>query len=82
MSPAVLPYEVEVSWRADTLTGRGGLPLVVETLRALGLERVIEAEVRVRQRASGYTEAAKVEALVLLIYPQLRKFEPYWIREN
>jgi hypothetical protein len=40
---------------------------VVETLRALGLERVIEAEVQVRQRARGYTEVAKVEALVLLL---------------
>lgn len=63
----LLPYVVEVGGRADTLTGRAGLPLVVETLRALGLERVIEAEVRVRQRASGYPEAAKVEALVLLL---------------
>jgi hypothetical protein len=63
----LLPYVVEVGGRADTLTGRAGLPLVVETLRALGLERVIEAEVRVRQRASGYPEVAKVEALVLLL---------------
>lgn len=67
MSQALLPYEVEVGARADTLTGRGGLPLVVETLRALGLEGVIEAEVQVRQRASGYTDVAKVEALVLLL---------------
>ena len=67
MSHGLLPYEVDVGLRADTLPGRAGLPLVVETLRALGLERVIEAEVRVRQRASGYTEAEKVEALVLLL---------------
>lgn len=52
MSPGLLlPYVVEVGGRADTRTGRAGLPPVVETLRALGLERVIEAEVRVRQRA-------------------------------
>ena len=67
MSCGLLPYVVEVGARADTLTGRAGLPLVVETLRALGLERVIEAEVRVRQRASGYTEVEKLEALVLLL---------------
>ena len=53
--------------RADTLTGRAGLPLVVETLRALGLGPVIEGEVQVRQRASGYTEAEKIEALVVLL---------------
>ncbi len=67
MNPGLLPYVVEVGARADTLTGRAGLPLVVETMRALGLERVIEAEVRVRQRASGYTEGEKLEALVLLL---------------
>jgi hypothetical protein len=67
MKEGLLPYEVEVGARADTLTGRAGLPLVVEMLRALGLERVIEAEVRVRQRASGYLEVAKLEALVLLL---------------
>ncbi len=35
MSHGWLPYEVDVGLRADTLTGRAGLPLVVETLRAL-----------------------------------------------
>jgi hypothetical protein len=67
MSPGLLPYTVRVERRPDTLTARAGLPLVVETLRALGLEAVISAAVRVRQRASGYSETAKVEALVLLL---------------
>lgn len=67
MSQALLPYTVEVGVRADTLTGRAGLPLVVETMRALGLEQVITDQVQVRERASGYPEAAKVEALVLLL---------------
>jgi hypothetical protein len=63
----LLPYVVEVGARAATLTGRAGLPLVVETLRALGLEPVMEAAVQVRERGSGYTEVAKIEALVLLL---------------
>ena len=67
MSPGLLPYVVEVVVARGQVTARAGLPLVVETLRGLGLERVIEAEVRVRQRASGYTEVEKVEALVLLL---------------
>jgi hypothetical protein len=58
---------VRVERRPDTLTARAGLPLVVETLRALGLEAVIGEAVRVRQRASGYSETEKVEALVLLL---------------
>ena len=38
MSQGLLPYEVGVGGGADTLTGRAGLPLVVETLRALEAE--------------------------------------------
>ena len=67
MSQGLLPYLVEVGTRADTVTGRAGLPVVVETLRALGLESVIETAVQVRERASGYTEVEKIEALVLLL---------------
>jgi len=67
MSQGLLPYTVEAVPAADTLTARAGLPLVVETLRALGLDRVIAEAVQVRERQSGYTETEKVEALVLLL---------------
>jgi hypothetical protein len=67
MSQGILPYAVEAGPAADTLTARAGLPLVVELLRALGLDQVIAAQVRVRERQSGYTETEKVEALVLLL---------------
>jgi hypothetical protein len=67
MTQGVLPYGVEVVDRADTVTGRAGLPLVIETLRALGLHAVIADQVQVRERASGYTETEKVEALILLL---------------
>lgn len=67
MRQGVLPYTVEVVPEADTLTARAGLPLVLETLRALGVAEVIHEAVSVRQRASGYTETEKVEALVLLL---------------
>jgi hypothetical protein len=67
MSQGLLPYTVEVVAGADSVTGRAGLPLVLETLRALGLEPVIRAQVRVRERQSGYTEVEKIEALVLLL---------------
>jgi Transposase DDE domain group 1 len=67
MSQALLPYAVEVVEGADTVTGRAGLPLVLETLRALGLDQVIAEQVQVRERQSGYTEAEKLEALILLL---------------
>jgi hypothetical protein len=67
MSQGLLPYQVEVVERADTVTGRAGLPLVLETMRALGLDRAIAQHVQVRERQSGYTETEKIEALVLLL---------------
>jgi hypothetical protein len=67
MSRGVLPYRVEVIADAAAVTGRAGLPLVLETMRALGLPQVIREHVRIRARQSGYTEVEKLEALVLLL---------------
>jgi hypothetical protein len=67
MSQGLLPYTVAVVDRADTVTGRAGLPLVLETLRALGLDRAIAQHVPLRERQSGYPEPEKIEALVLLL---------------
>jgi hypothetical protein len=58
---------VEVVPDAAGLTSRAGLPLVLETMRALGLPRVIREHVHIRARQSGYTEGEKIEALVLLL---------------
>jgi len=67
MSQGLLPYVVEVVADGAAVTGRAGLPLVLETLRALGLDQAIAQHVRVRARQSGYTETEKIEALVLLL---------------
>jgi len=66
MSQGLLPYTVEVVAEGDGVTGRAGLPLVLETMHALGLDQAIAQHVHVRERQSGYTEAEKIEALVLL----------------
>ena len=58
---------VEVMKRADGSTAWGGLPLVVETMRALGMGEEIGRQVRVRERDSGYSEARKIEAVVMLL---------------
>jgi hypothetical protein len=67
MSQGLLPYTIETGPNLDRLTSRAGLPLVVETMRALGLPRAIRTHVQVRERQSGYTETEKLEALVLLL---------------
>ena len=58
---------MEVVEAADTVTARGGLPLAVEAMRALGVSRAIKQQVRIRQRARGRDEVAMLEALVMLL---------------
>ena len=63
----ILPFVLEVDERPDAVTGRAGLPLVVETMRALKLDEVISQELRLRGRNNGYSETEKIEALALLM---------------
>ena len=67
MSQGILPFTVAVSKASEMVTGRAGLPLVLETMRALGLDRKIQQAVKVRERQSGYSEVKKLESLVLLM---------------
>ena len=67
MNQGLLPYTVETIPDLAGLTSRAGLPLVLETLRALGLDQAIAQHVHVRERQSGDTETEKIEALVLLL---------------
>jgi hypothetical protein len=67
MMQGILPFVLEVDHCPDAVTGRAGLPLVVETMRALKLDEVISQELRLRGRHSGYSETEKIEALALLM---------------
>jgi hypothetical protein len=67
MSQGLLPYTVETVPDLAGLTSRAGLSLVLETMRALGLPRVIREHVHSRARQSGYTETETLEALVVLL---------------
>jgi hypothetical protein len=63
----ILPYVVEIIRRSEGITAWAGLPLVLETMRALGLEQVIREHVHVRERERGYSETKKIEALIMLM---------------
>jgi len=63
----MLPYTIEVTHDEDAVTAYAGLPMVVETMRKLGVSRQLEAELGIRQRNNGATDADKGEALVLLM---------------
>ncbi len=53
--------------KRDDITARAGLPLVVETMRALGLEQVAAQELAQPKRQRGFAPEQKLEAIVTLI---------------
>lgn len=62
----VLPFRIEATDDED-VTARAGLPLVVETMRALGLTEKLNEELGIRKRNQGASDGEKSEALVLLM---------------
>ena len=62
----ILPFAMKPG-TTDKVTAHAGLPLVVEALRALRLDEVIRQKLRVSKRRRGYSELAKIEALVTLL---------------
>ena len=63
----LLPYTIEIVEDADTVTAHAGLPLVLETMRKLGVSANLDAELGLRQRNNGATDSAKSESIVLLM---------------
>lgn len=62
----ILPHVLEVAQR-DDVTARAGLPLVVETMRALGLDEVAREQLPKPERDRGFPAEQKLESLVTLI---------------
>jgi hypothetical protein len=62
----LLPFRFAVAPRPMDLTARAGLPLVAETLLALGVDDLVRTGLRLRVRARGYTEFDKLQAIVLI----------------
>jgi len=67
-SPTESPllFEVDPEPLPETLTARGGMPLVVQTFRSLGLPESVREQARVKERERGYDEATFVESFVIL----------------
>ena len=67
-SPTESPllFEVDSKPIEETLTAFGGIPLVVQAFRSLGLPKSISERVHVKERDRGYDEATFVESFVIL----------------
>ncbi len=63
----MLPYRIEVADDEAAVTAYAGLPLVLETMRTLGVSEQLDVQLGIRQRNCGATGAQKAEALVLLL---------------
>src|SRR3990172_7151781 len=62
----ILPFVLKQAKRA-AVTARAGLPLIVETMRALGVDEVAGAELPPPKRQRGFAPAQKLEAIVTLL---------------
>jgi len=63
----MLPYTVELVDDDAAVTAHAGLPLIVETMRTLGVSEQLDRELGIRQRNNGATDAQKAEGVVLLM---------------
>ena len=65
-SPTESPllFEVDPQPLEEALTALGGIPLVVQAFRSLGLPGSVQQHVAVKERERGYDEATFVESFV------------------
>ncbi len=61
-----LPFEIDDTIDPTLVTGRAGVPLVIELFRQLGVAQAIDAEVAVKQRQRGLPPSQLVESLIAL----------------
>ncbi len=67
-SPTESPllFQIDPHPGEETLTARGGIPLVVQAFRSLGLPQSVSEQVRVKERERGDDEATLGEGFVIL----------------
>ena len=63
----ILPFKLIPDTDTSIVTSFAGLPLVLETMRALGAHTTVDATLAIKKRESGtYTESDYVESFVSL----------------
>jgi len=59
-------FEIDPEPATETLTALGGIPLLGQALRSLGVPGSVKRQVRSKQRQGGYDEPTRVESCVIL----------------
>src|SRR6516162_3644727 len=62
-----LAFEYTAEETSDSVTAYGGLPLVVETMRALGVSEAARTHLTIAKNRREHDEAAMVESFVALM---------------
>jgi hypothetical protein len=65
-TPPRLPFEIDDAIDPSLVTGRAGVPLVIELFRQLGIAAAIDTHVPVKQRQRGLPPSQLVESLIAL----------------
>ena len=63
----ILPFLMQADEEATSVTGRAGLPLVVEAFRGYRGDDLVRALLKVKKRQRGFTEVEMVEGFLLLL---------------
>jgi hypothetical protein len=61
-----LPFEIDDAIDPTLVTGRAGVPLVIELFRQLGVAQAVDTHVAVKQRQRGLKPSQLVESLIAL----------------
>jgi hypothetical protein len=61
-----LPFQLEPEPATEVLTGYGGIPMVVQTLRSMRMPQAIQQHVHIKERQRGYDESTFVESFIVL----------------
>jgi len=59
-------FEIDPEQAAERLTSCGGVPVLIQTLRSLGVAQSVARHIHIRKRDRGFDEATFVESLVVL----------------
>lgn len=66
MSQGVFSYQYEMEKKDKGITGRAGLLLYLDMMKAMGLRKEINQKLQIRKEGQGWTDAQMIESLILL----------------